>query len=148
MTARHYSNFQNSIISFGCVDFYPKTFLTLYSSLENSTTCIAIACTIKLLRHNNINATLSRIWPQFKAAASVPPCIIHIVCKYSDSLCKRENGKSKEGSRKLYLLRTMSRCHSVLELHFVNSKDTTFLVKNGKKFPKLSWKKLNSLFGK
>ena len=114
----------------------------------NSTTCIAIACTIKLLRHNNINATLSRIWPQFKAAASVPPCIIHIVCKYSDSLCKRENGKSKEGSRKLYLLRTMSRCHSVLELHFVNSKDTTFLVKNGKNFPKLSWKKLNSLFGK
>ena len=42
LTARHYSNSQNSIISFGYVDFQPKTFLILYPFLENSITGIAI----------------------------------------------------------------------------------------------------------
>ena len=45
MTAHHYSNSQNSMISFWHVDFEPKIFLILYPSLENSTTGIAImAC--------------------------------------------------------------------------------------------------------
>ena len=57
MTAPHYSNFQNLVISFEYfknliniagvplfkkVDFYPKTFLIVYPSLENSTTGNAI----------------------------------------------------------------------------------------------------------
>ena len=41
------SNSQNSKISLGCVDFYAKTFLILYPSLENSTTPIAIATRIR-----------------------------------------------------------------------------------------------------
>jgi hypothetical protein len=41
-TPSHYTNLKNLIISFGYVDFLPKDFLILYSSLENSTTGIAI----------------------------------------------------------------------------------------------------------
>jgi hypothetical protein len=36
------SNSQNFVISLKTVDFYQKTFLILYPSLENSTTSIAI----------------------------------------------------------------------------------------------------------
>ena len=42
LTPPRYTNSQNSIISFGYVDFQPKTFLILYPSLENSITGIAI----------------------------------------------------------------------------------------------------------
>ena len=42
MTARHYTNSQNSIISFGYVDFWAKIFLILYPALENSANLIAI----------------------------------------------------------------------------------------------------------
>ena len=44
MTAHHYTNAQNSIISFGYVDSYAKIFLILYPLLENSTTRITIIC--------------------------------------------------------------------------------------------------------
>ena len=46
LTARHYSNSQNSMISYVCVDFYPKDFLILYPSPENSITSIAIVQTV------------------------------------------------------------------------------------------------------
>ena len=42
ITAPHYTNSQNSIISFGYVDFYAKNFLILYTPFENSTNRIAI----------------------------------------------------------------------------------------------------------
>ena len=44
--APHWSNSQNSIISFGYVDFYAEVFLILYTPFENSTTRIAIMCTM------------------------------------------------------------------------------------------------------
>ena len=47
LIARHYSYSQNLIISFGYVDFKPKTFLLLYPSLENSTAGVAILHTFK-----------------------------------------------------------------------------------------------------
>jgi hypothetical protein len=42
LTARHYTNLQNSIISFGLLIFWAKLFLILYPSLEKSTTHITI----------------------------------------------------------------------------------------------------------
>ena len=42
LTPPHYSNSQNSIVSFKYVDSYPKIFLILYPLFENSTTRIAI----------------------------------------------------------------------------------------------------------
>ena len=42
MTPTHYTNSQNSIISFGYVDFWTKIFPILYPPLENSTTRITI----------------------------------------------------------------------------------------------------------
>ena len=39
-TPLHYTNSQNSIISFGYVYFYAKIFKTLYPPLTNLTTCI------------------------------------------------------------------------------------------------------------
>ena len=62
--APHYPNSQNSIISFGHVDSYAKTFLILYPSLENSTTPIAIfgskqsTLLLLYLLQNFINQTL------------------------------------------------------------------------------------------
>ena len=42
LTPPHYTNSQNSRISFGYVDFQAKIFLILYPPFENSTTRIAI----------------------------------------------------------------------------------------------------------
>ena len=42
LTPPHYTDLQNSMISFDCSWFFPRTFLILYPSLENSTTGIAI----------------------------------------------------------------------------------------------------------
>ena len=42
MTTRHYVKSQNTIISFEGIDFWPRIFLILYPSIENSTTHITI----------------------------------------------------------------------------------------------------------
>ena len=47
LTASNYTNSQNSIISFGYVDFYSKIFPILYPSLENSNILIIIPLLIK-----------------------------------------------------------------------------------------------------
>ena len=52
MTARHYSNSQNLIISFGYSWFLTKTFLIFYPSLENSTTSIVINVCTKEINPN------------------------------------------------------------------------------------------------
>ena len=44
LTPPHYTNSQNSIISFGYVDSQAKIFLILYPQIENSTTLITILC--------------------------------------------------------------------------------------------------------
>ena len=47
LTTRHYDNSQNNIISFEDIYFWPKTFLILYPSVENSTTHITIMHRVK-----------------------------------------------------------------------------------------------------
>ena len=57
LTACHLSKTQNSIISFRCVDSYPKIFPILYPPLENSTTrtaMIYIGLPKKKLKFHNI----------------------------------------------------------------------------------------------
>ena len=52
---------QNSKISFGYVDFYAKSFLILYPSLENSTTPIAIPFNNKNKNLENWNSNIWRV---------------------------------------------------------------------------------------
>ena len=51
---------QNSIISFGYVDYQAKIFLILHPPLENSTTRITIVCNLKINIKNHQNLH----WPQ------------------------------------------------------------------------------------
>ena len=57
LTPPHYTNSQNSIISFEYVDFLAKLFPILYPPLENSTTRIAIAYTNLAFKEGNISST-------------------------------------------------------------------------------------------
>ena len=50
----HYSNSQNSIISFGYIDFSAKIFLILYTSLENLTTRITIVVVLSSMCASNV----------------------------------------------------------------------------------------------
>ena len=53
LTPPHYTNSQNSIISFGYVDFLAKIFPILYPPLENSTTRITIIYMRDLVKNNS-----------------------------------------------------------------------------------------------
>ena len=57
LTAHHYTNSQNSIISSGYNDFEAKIFPILYPPLENSTTLIAII--LKNIRDLTVTAQYS-----------------------------------------------------------------------------------------
>ena len=84
----HYTNSQNSILSFGHGDFQPKNFLILYPSFENSTTSIAInAYYICVLKTTTMHAGLSKEqhWNTFTKSLPLSPPPIRCVKVYHSS---------------------------------------------------------------
>ena len=92
MTARNYTNSQNSILSFGYVDFSAKIFPILYSPLENPTTCFAIYKD----KHGHIRDVVYTA-VENKARSDLPKEIVKYIEK---SMTKREMKKNAIGKRR------------------------------------------------
>ena len=91
MKARHYTNFQNSNLPFGYVDFSAKIFPILYSPLENLTTRIAIYKD----KHGHIRDVVYTA-VENKARSDLPKEIVKYIEK---SMTKREMKKKVIGGR-------------------------------------------------
>ena len=89
LTPPHYTNSQNSIISFGYVDFKAKIFPILYPPLENSTTRITITYIKDFENHRGYDfLNFSHSWLDLGNFPVPLLNIVNILCMYLFSLPK------------------------------------------------------------